>query len=401
MSISTSCTCTSPDRCSRGRSICVTSPVTTTFEPNPSRVRNICICSGEVFCASSRMMKLSFSVRPRMNASGATSIVPALDQVVRAVGVEHVVERVEERTQVRVDLRHQVAGQEPEPLPRLDRGAREDDPRDLALVERRDRERHREVGLARPGRADPEGDGRPADRVDVALLHDRLRRDLLAAVAPDDLVEDLADVRSRPRARRAPRRRCARRSRGRPRRARRARRARSRASATCCVVAFERQLVAAQPDGAVEPLAQRVEHAVGDPRQLGGDGVGDVERVLHPGLSVGRAPELPRDPEADVYVPPGGAEVVDAARGLHRDLHAPAGHHDRERRAAGDRALARRLVLRSPVGRRRLRARARDLRPDRGLARRPVRPQAAVRDRDRAVHGRLGRLRRSRTTRCS
>ena len=71
-----SCTWMSPDACSRGRSICVTSPVTTTFEPKPRRVRNICICSGEVFCASSRMMKLSFSVRPRMNASGATSIVP-------------------------------------------------------------------------------------------------------------------------------------------------------------------------------------------------------------------------------------------------------------------------------------------------------------------------------------
>ena len=65
-----------PTRWSRGRSTCVMSPVTTTFEPKPRRVRNICICSGEVFCASSRMMKLSFSVRPRMNASGATSIVP-------------------------------------------------------------------------------------------------------------------------------------------------------------------------------------------------------------------------------------------------------------------------------------------------------------------------------------
>ncbi len=52
------------------------SPVTTTLEPKPSRVRNICICSGVVFWASSRMMKLSLSVRPRMNASGATSIVP-------------------------------------------------------------------------------------------------------------------------------------------------------------------------------------------------------------------------------------------------------------------------------------------------------------------------------------
>ena len=54
----------------------MTSPVTTAFEPNPSRVRNIFICSAVVFWASSRMMKESFSVRPRMYASGATSIVP-------------------------------------------------------------------------------------------------------------------------------------------------------------------------------------------------------------------------------------------------------------------------------------------------------------------------------------
>ncbi len=60
-----------------GRSTWVTSPVTTTFDPKPSRVRNIFICSAEVFCASSRMMKESLSVRPRMYASGATSIVPA------------------------------------------------------------------------------------------------------------------------------------------------------------------------------------------------------------------------------------------------------------------------------------------------------------------------------------
>src|SRR5437588_7959215 len=46
------CTWMRPDACSRGRSICVMSPVTTTFDPNPSRVRNICICSGDVFCAS-------------------------------------------------------------------------------------------------------------------------------------------------------------------------------------------------------------------------------------------------------------------------------------------------------------------------------------------------------------
>ena len=67
---------TRPDTLPVGRSICVMSPVTTAFEPNPSRVRNIFICSDVVFCASSRITKASLSVRPRMNAIGATSIVP-------------------------------------------------------------------------------------------------------------------------------------------------------------------------------------------------------------------------------------------------------------------------------------------------------------------------------------
>ena len=66
---------TSPER-PPGTSIWVTSPVTTHLEPKPMRVKNIFICSGVVFCASSRMMKELLSVRPRMNASGATSMVP-------------------------------------------------------------------------------------------------------------------------------------------------------------------------------------------------------------------------------------------------------------------------------------------------------------------------------------
>ena len=52
------------------------SPVITAFDPNPSRVRNIFICSDVVFWASSRITNESFSVRPRMNAIGAISIVP-------------------------------------------------------------------------------------------------------------------------------------------------------------------------------------------------------------------------------------------------------------------------------------------------------------------------------------
>ena len=57
-----SCTTRSPLTWPDGRSTWVTSPVTTTREPNPSRVRNIFICSAEVFCASSKMMNESLRV---------------------------------------------------------------------------------------------------------------------------------------------------------------------------------------------------------------------------------------------------------------------------------------------------------------------------------------------------
>ena len=57
------------------------------------------------------------------------------------------------------------------------------------------------------------------------------------------------------------------------------------------VVALERQLVPAQADRAVEPLAQRFEHAVADAGQLGGDVVGDREHFLHR-HSVGRATRI-------------------------------------------------------------------------------------------------------------
>ena len=66
----------SPEIFPGGRSTWVMSPVITAFEPSPIRVRNIFICSDVVFCASSRIMKASFKVRPLMNASGAISITP-------------------------------------------------------------------------------------------------------------------------------------------------------------------------------------------------------------------------------------------------------------------------------------------------------------------------------------
>ena len=114
----------------------MTSPVTTILEPKPSRVRNIFICSGVVFCASSRMMNESLSVRPRMNASGATSIVPRSISRADGLGVDHVVERVVQRAEVRVDLGQDVAGEEAETLAGLDRGAGEDDAVDLLRLQR-------------------------------------------------------------------------------------------------------------------------------------------------------------------------------------------------------------------------------------------------------------------------
>ena len=85
------------------------SPVTTAFDPKPMRVRNIFICSDVVFCASSRMMKASFRVRPRMKAIGRHLDDAPLEQLRRPLVAEDVVERVVERPQVRVDLFDEVA----------------------------------------------------------------------------------------------------------------------------------------------------------------------------------------------------------------------------------------------------------------------------------------------------
>ena len=122
------------------------------------RVRNIFICSGVVFCASSRMMNEWLSVRPRMYASGAISIVLPLEQLRRLVEAHQVVERVVERPQVRIDLLREVAGQEAEPLARFDGGTHEHDALDRVALERVDRARDREIGLAGARRPDAERD---------------------------------------------------------------------------------------------------------------------------------------------------------------------------------------------------------------------------------------------------
>ena len=114
-------------------------------------------------------------------------MVPRSSSRLRALGLEQVVERVVERAQVRVDLGHEVAGQEAEPLARLDGGAGEDDALDLARLEGVHGLGHGEVGLAGPGGADAEGDDVLRDGVDVALLPGRVGPHGLAARPTHDL----------------------------------------------------------------------------------------------------------------------------------------------------------------------------------------------------------------------
>src|SRR6266540_424895 len=97
------------------------------------------------------------------------------------LGLEHVVQRVVQRTEVRIDLGEDVARQEPEPLPGLDGGTREDDAVDLLRLERLHRERDGEIALAGAGGPDAERHRVIADRVDVALLARRLGPHGLAA----------------------------------------------------------------------------------------------------------------------------------------------------------------------------------------------------------------------------
>ena len=113
-----------------------------------------------------------------------------LHQAGDGLGLEHVVEGVVEGAQVGVDLGDDVAGQEPQPLPRLHRRSGEDDPVDLLGLEGLDGQRHGQVALAGAGRADPEGDDLAPDGVDVALLTRRLGPDRLAA-PQDGGVEDV------------------------------------------------------------------------------------------------------------------------------------------------------------------------------------------------------------------
>ena len=80
--------------------------------------------------------------------------------------VHEIVQRVEDRAQIGIDLFAHVAGQEAEPLARLDRRARKDQPLDDALLEQRDGIADREPGLA--------GSGRPFGETELCRFRQRI-----------------------------------------------------------------------------------------------------------------------------------------------------------------------------------------------------------------------------------
>ena len=166
--------------CPGGRSTWVGSPVITMRVPSPMRVRNIFICAGVVFCASSRMAKACARVRPRMKASGAISISPDTMPARHLLGRHHVVQRVVERAQIGIDLLLHVAGQEAQPLAGLHRRAGQHDPVHPAGLQQRHPLGHREVGLAGAGRADAEHHLVPRQHVHVGAP----ARGVRGAIAP-------------------------------------------------------------------------------------------------------------------------------------------------------------------------------------------------------------------------
>ena len=110
-----------------GRSICVISPVTIILVFIPIRVRNILICWVVVFWASSRITTASFSVRPRMKASGGNLDDIQLHVFLQLGSRNHVLQGIVQRLQVRIDFILHVARQETQFLARFHGRAAQDD----------------------------------------------------------------------------------------------------------------------------------------------------------------------------------------------------------------------------------------------------------------------------------
>src|SRR6266508_302961 len=99
----------------------------------------------------------------------------ALEQLRGLLVPKDVVERVVERTQVRVDLLHHVARQKSQALPRFHRRPSEHDSLDLLFQKIRRRHGHRQVRLPRSRRADREDEVVAVDGLHVEALLDVAR----------------------------------------------------------------------------------------------------------------------------------------------------------------------------------------------------------------------------------
>ena len=99
------------------------------------------------------------------------------------LGGQAIIERIVNRAQVRIDLFLHVARQEPEPLARFDRGARQDQPVDRSRDQLRHSLRHREIGLPRPRWPQRKDDVVAIKRFHIADLHRRARNNRFLARA--------------------------------------------------------------------------------------------------------------------------------------------------------------------------------------------------------------------------
>ncbi len=169
------------------------SPVTTILELKPWRVSTIFICSAVLFCASSRMMKLSFKVRPRMNAMGATSMTARSSSFSTLSASSMSYSASYKRAQIRIHFFLQIPGQESQPLAGFDGRTRQHDAAHALVQQRRNRHGHREIRFSGTGGTDAENQIVALDRFHVAALVYGFRRQrLLAEIALPPAVHQAA-----------------------------------------------------------------------------------------------------------------------------------------------------------------------------------------------------------------
>jgi hypothetical protein len=113
-----------------------------------------------------------------------------LDERSSLFGAEHVPQRVVKRTQIRVDLGGHVAGEKPEPLPRLNRRSGEDDASDYSVEQTVHGGGHGQIRLAGASRADSECQSVFSDGLDIFLLAVSLWPDHSTPTHRDPVAQD-------------------------------------------------------------------------------------------------------------------------------------------------------------------------------------------------------------------